>query len=216
MEKEIQLPTYACEYKENLKAIISYDDPVWDQLPVMDLAETTFGTPVEEFATGVKAFWTETALYFRFFGKDSHLVASYTEHDDPIYEEDVVEVFISETGDMVSYKEFEVSPANVKFDAAIINDPSRSLQVDTGWHLEGWETSVDYFPEKSEIYYVWKMPFAGFIGGVPQPGASWRINCYRIDRGAGIDKPDLYMSWSPTGIVDFHTPYRFGHLHFVK
>ena len=45
----------------------------------------------------------------------------------------------------------------------------------------------------------------------PQPGDCWRVNLYRIDRGARGDEDS---AWSPVG-DDFHAPERFGDLVFA-
>ncbi|WP_409346403.1 carbohydrate-binding family 9-like protein [Paenibacillus sp. MBLB4367] len=206
------LPTYSCIQKP-FAGLPSGTDDVWNGIEAMELLETAGGDK-PTLATTVQAFWTEEALYYRFVCEDDRIVATLSGHDAPIYDEDVVEVFLSEACDFGSYKEFEQSPANVLFDATIKNNLDGTIEVNTGWHAAGWETTVERKENGSQMIYVWKLPFANFEGGTPSPGDEWLMNCYRIDRGA-TKKDDQYMAWSTTGIVDFHTPKRFGTIRFV-
>lgn len=178
----------------------------------MRLRETVRGTD-PTLATSVEAFWSDCALYFRFTCVDDYIRATMTGRDDPIYKEDVVEVFLSETGSLSEYKEFELSPTNVQFDARIRNDRG-TLTVKTEWDAQGWKTQVYSVENGGGWTCVWEIPFAVFSGGVPFPGDVWLMNCYRIDRGKnGIDQ---YQAWSPTGAKQFHVPDKFGRLRFVK
>ena len=206
------LPTYAC-VKKQFSGMPKSSDDIWDGIETMELLEAaSCGKP--SLATTVQSFWTEEALYYRFVCEDDRIVATLSGHDAPIYEEDVVEVFLSETRDIQSYKEFEHSPANVQFDATIVNNLDGTIKVNTDWHAAGWETTVEKNADVSVLTYVWKLPFVNFEGSTPSAGDEWLMNCYRIDRGE-TEQDDQYMAWSQTGIVDFHPPKRFGILRFV-
>src|SRR5918912_1166835 len=59
-------------------------------------------------------------LYVRFECEDRDIWGTYTRRDDPIYDEEVVEVFIAPgLEDPIRYCEFEVSPNGVLFDARV-------------------------------------------------------------------------------------------------
>ncbi|MNI13746.1 hypothetical protein D3C73_669800 [compost metagenome] len=203
---------YRCEEK-TLHHFPHAQDEIWLNVPKMHLVDTVTGDHPRLTSTA-QAFWSQSqqCIYFRFICEDDHVVATMTNHDDPIYNEDVVEVFLSETGSLQQYKEFEVSPTNVKLDAFIRNIPSESLQVALEWHAEGWRTEIEQDP--SRYVSTWAIPFSNFEGGCPSRGDQWRMNCYRIDRGANGNE-DQYMAWSPTGAVNFHISSKFGVLEFV-
>ncbi len=209
----MEQPKYLCQKRKHLD-FPTPTDRRWDALPTMYLKETVSGAnPDPSLTTTVKSFWTEHALYFRFTCKDDFINATMTERDDPIYKEDVVEVFLSETGSLSEYKEFELSPTNVQFDAQIHNDQGR-ISVHTEWDAPGWRTEISREEENGDWACVWELPFDTFSVGSPHPGDVWRMNCYRIDRGKEREA-DLYMAWSPTGAKQFHTPHRFGRLRFT-
>ncbi|MFK7693187.1 carbohydrate-binding family 9-like protein [Paenibacillus sp. HJGM_3] len=201
--------TYTC-LRQEIRHFPAHDDPVWSGLPRMELRDTvTGGSP--RLATTVEAFRNEHSLFFRFTCQDDHFVATLAQHDDPIYTEDVVEVFLSETRREQEYKEFENSPANVKFDALIRYDGPEQIHVIREWDAEGWRTEV-YRDSRGGAVYVWAIPFANFTGGVPSSGDRWLMNCFRIDRGR--EGSDEYSAWSPTEELNFHVPGKFGALIF--
>jgi hypothetical protein len=125
--------------------------------------------------------------------------------------EDVVEIFIDEAGNGRHYKEFEVSPHNVLFDALIDNDLVGSIQLNKEWEAEGIKTSVEKVNMNRYVYTI-NIPLTVF-SVIPKSGLEWRVNFYRID-----DDPQgnrHYWAWSPTGKLNFHVPFRFGKLVFA-
>jgi hypothetical protein len=188
---------------------VSYEESVWESLASAELVDVNTGGPVQE-ATRVQACWDDTAFYVRFECKDEYAVSDFVNHDDPIYEQDVVEVFIDEAGDGSHYIELELSPFNVLFDAKIDNDGTQYV-VHTDWHAEGIVTHVELDGEL-RIYEL-RIPLGNFRNK-PDTGTTWRINFYRIDEDRGGVRH--YQAWSPTGNGDYHTPSRFGTLVFDR
>lgn len=205
-----QLPTYLCRFRR-IDRFPTYGHPIWNGLPRMELLEAETGAD-PCLSGSVQAFWNRHSLYFRFICQDEEAAATMIHRDDPIYEEDVVEVFICDTSDLTHYKEFQLSPVNVKFDALITNNLQGDVRVDTDWDASNWKTEVTWEPQESLRIYVWEIPFVNFVGGAPSSGDEWRMNCYRIDRGR--EQPDEYTAWSPTGVINYHTPKRFGRIRF--
>ena len=203
---------YECQHID-IDRFPSISNSVWDEVTAARLVDVVTGSE-PRLSTIFRLFWNRerAALYIRFDGEDDHAVANMTEHDDSIYEEDVVELFVSETGDLQTYKEFEVSPANVMFDAVIHNNPVDSpIRVNREWHAIDWKTET--YSGDGKFISIWEIPFCNFTGGTPSHGAQWRMNGFRIDRGN--NGADEFTAWSPTGEVQFHIPNRFGYLRFV-
>ncbi|WJH34678.1 carbohydrate-binding family 9-like protein [Paenibacillus sp. CC-CFT747] len=180
----------------------------WERLPAVQLVDVVTGGPVIE-ETQVKVCWDAEALYIRFDGRDDYVVSQYTNRDDPLYEQDVVEIFIDVEGTGRHYLEFELSPHNVLFDARIDNEGGK-IAVHTDWDAEGIVTSVRTNGDR--IVYDWKLPFAD-IGQVPEEGTAWRANFYRIDDDR--EGKRHYQAWSPTRVANYHIPSRFGTLLFT-
>lgn len=206
MQVDINVPVCVCEQ-------LVIDQPAsipWDQITPVQLVDTVTGGAVRE-PTEVRTCWTTEAWYIQFRCKDSYAISHYENRDDPLYEQDVVEVFIDVSGEGQRYIEIEVSPLNVIFDAWIERAEDGRIQGDTSWNMERLDTSV--VPEESYgRSYELRLPWGDFAPA-PVAGTEWRVNFYRID-----EQPDgtrEYQAWGPTGEVNFHIPSHFGRLQFV-
>jgi hypothetical protein len=168
-------------------------------------------------ATSVVAWYDEEVLSILFSGADDHVVASYTEHDAPLYEEDVVEVFLAPER-LTEYFELEISPNGTMFDARIESpDGERAtMQVDRAWTCEGLVAAVRRQVESDGAVtfdVLVRLPFAALGRETPKAGEVWRANFFRIDRHPAGDE---YSAWQPTmrTPADFHVPAAFGTLRF--
>lgn len=191
----------------------------WDEIePLPLLVRTEDGTPAEQ-PTVVRVAWDETALHVRFDCADRYVWGTYERRDDPIWEEEAVEVFLAPgTDDPVDYLEFEVSPRGVLFDARIHNPTSlrADLRADVAWDCPGIRWAAGTSPgERQDWWAALSIPWKGILSGLlPDQGAerplSWRANFYRIERPE--DGPAELSAWSPTLVrpADFHKPARFG------
>ncbi|SDN20316.1 Carbohydrate family 9 binding domain-like [Paenibacillus sp. yr247] len=203
---------YVCRY---IDAEDGFFD--WKDFEVNYLRDVVTGEK-PRLKTRFRACWTRDSLHIRFECEDDHVVATMARRDDPIYLEDVVEIFVDTIGSGTVYYEFEVSPRNVVFDALIYNSLDGNKEVDVSWDAKGMYTEVFDEVDGWRIYNL-RIPFADLELEQermlkPHHGVEWRWNLYRID-----DDPEgnrHYWAWSPTGKVDFHMPQRFGTLVFVK
>jgi len=141
----------------------------------------------------------------RFGGRDRGVVATLTGRDDPLWKEDVFEVFLFPETSATLYYEFEVNPLGALFDARIESPEGRreTMKVDVAWNCAGFSARVRCRPDRWSA--LLRIPLAPLSA---TPVALWRSNFYRIDRGP----PEEYSAWSPTGAdpPDFHRPDRFG------
>jgi hypothetical protein len=167
--------------------------------------------------TSFSLFHDSARLYVAFAGADREEVSTHLEHDAPLWQEDVVEIFLApET--LTRYFEIEVSPRGTIFDA-IISSPDldrRTMSVDLSWSPPGlWAaTQRRRCPlEERSWETVLSIPFAALHRQAPQPGERWRANLFRIDRSPSGDE---LLAWRPTGRrpADFHVPDAFGSIVF--
>ncbi|MFN2442979.1 MAG: carbohydrate-binding family 9-like protein [Thermoanaerobaculia bacterium] len=175
------------------------------------------GTP--RLATLLHIYRDAEQLYLLFSGVDSAILATMYEHDEPLWQEDVLEAFLS-PGSPERYYEIEVNPLGTLLDAAIHspNGSRESMSVDLGWGCSGMWTSTRRV--RRDTTGLWRfetllvIPFAGLAVEPPGSGDRWRANFFRIDRDAELG--DEYSSWRPTmkEPADFHVPAAFGLLEF--
>ncbi len=198
------------------------NEPVWSRIEPVGQFRRVLGDGLPALATELKLCWDDRFLYFGWTAIDTNIWGTYRQHDDPVYNEEVVESFICSSGDLTRYFEFNWSPHNVIFDAKIQipeNGDRTYMKADVEWVCEGMQSAVTVFgkiDDPSVVDEKWivesAIPFAqiGRKQRAPVDGEEWRANFYRIDReGEGE-----YSCWSPALCPSFHTPMRFGRLVF--
>jgi hypothetical protein len=176
-------------------------------LPPIRLKDAvTGGQP--RLSTSVRVGLRAGALLVRFDGRDAGVVATYERRDEPLWKEDVFEVFLSPSGGPAVYYEFEVNPKGTLFDARVASPEGRraTMAVEVAWHCPGFGARVRVRPDR--WWAVLTIPLAPM--DPTRAARLWRANFYRIDRGP----PDEYSAWRPTlaDPPDFHVPARFGTL----
>lgn len=188
------------------------NDSVWAFVHSEPLVLAENGLPTKT-NTSFRMCWDEKFLYIAFECQDSDIVATYKEHDSPVFLEDAVEVFLDPDCDLTSYFEIDLSPANVVFDAQV--DPSKGLDISSNlprkWNCEGLHTSVAIID--SGWTAVMAIPFSGLAVEIPHIGSMWRANIFRVDFSHGVTE---YQAWSPTMVTPafFHLPDCFGSILF--
>jgi len=202
------------EIPERLQWTLPYaGGPIrWADIPGRQLVATTDGGPAEQ-GTVVRAVWNEQALSVRFECEDRDAWGTLTRRDDPLYQEEAVEVFLAPgTADPTVYFEFEVSPRGVLWDGRIHNPTSQraDLVSDASWDCPGIRWQAGAGSERQDWWAELAIPWEGITPGVSPLPALWRANFYRIERPAG--SPPEFTAWSPTLVTpaDFHKPARFG------
>jgi hypothetical protein len=226
MQQESQVPVYQCpRISREVRLTGKLDDPLWEKAPVARLTHALTGAE-PRYHTEARLVCSDTTLYIGFHCEDEYVWSTRTERDSDIWKEECVEVFISPAGTLHQYYEINVSPKNVQFDACILNPrvapgvwkPFRGLWEYT---VEGLRTVVHVegdldAPGGAKFWNAeYAIPLDQLIGAPhtpPQPGDEWRLNMYRID-SPEPGKQEFY-AWSSPGVLDFHTPLRFGTLRF--
>ena len=188
----------------------------WESVPALPPFVLADGSGPALQQTTVRACWDAQALYIRFDCQDRDIWGAYTRRDDPIYDEEAVEVFIAPgSAAPVRYYEFEVSPNGVLLDALIDNKTSRraDLRADFTWDCPGLRWWAGRDDPAGRWWAALAIPWAA-IGPPGPPAAIWRANFYRIERPR--DAAPEFSCWSPTytNPPDFHRPGYFGILEF--
>jgi len=202
------------------RAAFSIEDPwaIPDACVPASLKASDSGA-VPRLRTSVAAYHDGRTLYALFSGADDEeVVASMLQRDDPLYEEDVVELFLAPDETDV-YFEIEISPAGTIFDARIVSPAGirAGMRVDVGWTCEGLTSMVRLdrrSGSEATLETLVSIPFESLVSAPPPPRSRWRANFFRIDRSSAHG--DAYLAWQPTGKTpaDFHVTAAFGELEF--
>ncbi|NUP99590.1 MAG: carbohydrate-binding family 9-like protein [Armatimonadetes bacterium] len=172
--------------------------------------------------TAVRLVYDSHHLYVAFRCHDNDIWGTLHERDDPIYDEEVVEVFLDPEGAGRRYFEIEVSPHNVVLDGINTWD-NGELRWDDSWDCAGLRTAVamdgDAGPELTADRW-WSatlaIPFDALGLAAPRAGEAWRANLYRIERSRRTGEE--FQAWRPTQQPGeppmYNVPARFGWLEF--
>lgn len=209
-------PVYRCKYAASAPKIDGrLDDNVWTKAEIMSQFRLSSGKATAQYKTEVRMLYDRDNLYIGFVAFDQDIWSSMREHDEPICEEEVVEVFIDEDSSGSGYIELEINCLNTIFDLYILPEGKATSK----WNIKGLERAmtVDGTVNNSlDVDNSWsgeiRIPFINFVSAPripPQAGESWRINVYRIERNQTGDE---YSAWSPTytPTPNFHKPEWFG------
>lgn len=178
---------------------------VWKEVPSASLVLAD-GSGAPEQATTVQLCWDDEALHVRFDCEDRDAWGTFQKRDDPLWQEEVVEVFLAPgVEDPVRYMEIEVSPLGVLFDAKIHNPTGlrADMTADLSWDCPGIRWLVGHGAEREDWWAELSIPWE-------KPSRIWRANFYRVERPR--DGAPEFTCWSPTlaSPPDFHKPARFG------
>jgi hypothetical protein len=230
---EAALPQYECvRIDSEIQLDGSLTDEAWKRAHVVKLLTTDTGQQPKQ-PTEVRLLWNPQYLYVGFLCHDTDIWGTIREHDGPLYNEEVVEVFIDPDGDLRTYIELEVNPLNALFDAFVLNgkDRRQGIRVLRDWDSERLQHAVSidgnlkFSPpadrKAAAKDRAWSceiaIPFKDLLTAPnipPKVGDVWRMNLYRIDRGK-TKREDEYSAWSPTWKIDYHRPQYFGFLRFA-
>jgi hypothetical protein len=193
-----------------------------------DTAERiTWGPPSAK--TTFAALWNEQGMAMRFDVCDERPWHTMTRRDQPIWEEEVVEIFLDPTRTGRDYLEVEISPINVVTDLRI-RHPWPALDNDITWDWAGLESTVipgscEGMQPGSWVALAW-LPWAG-LGNVtpavaatapPKVGDTWKFNVFRIKRPNGPAEPKrdaVFAAWSAPDGPSFHQPAFFRNFVFA-
>jgi len=198
------------------------DEKEWkDAASTGDFVRTMDGVSVADQKTQAKVLWDDKNLYVAFNCEDKDVWATMDKHDDKLWTQEAVELFIDADGDGKTYVELQVNPKNATFDSYLPeyrkgqNDWNSKMKtavkvdgtldkrddVDKGWTVEMAIPLEDAMGKEKTMKNV-----------PPKVGTEWRVNFFRLDMPAG--HPQVGTGWSAPMVGDFHALDRFGSLIF--
>lgn len=193
------------------------DDAAWKDATPAVLVGSFDGRPAS-LRTVARLTYDDRHLYVAFEAEDPDAWGSLFQRDEPIYTQEVVEVFLDANADGRTYNELQVSPNNVLFDAYF---PARRQGMDLAWDSK-MKTAVRVdgkVNDDGDRDRGWsaemQIPFATLAqvpNTPPKRGDRWRFNLYRLEMH---DRKNVEgMAFSPLFVGDFHALPRFGWLVF--
>ncbi|MDH3650889.1 MAG: carbohydrate-binding family 9-like protein, partial [Saprospiraceae bacterium] len=164
-----------------------------------------------QYTTYAQIGYDHENLYIAFSCDDRDIWCTFSERDQRLWEQEVVEVFIDTDENPLDYVEIEVSPTNILYDSWI-TDPKNITRETADYNIKGIETAVHVegtTDDRSDQDTRWtvemSIPLNELTQASARTGQEWKINFYRINHDA--HGPRL-LAYSPTE-GSFHTPERF-------
>ncbi len=113
---------------------------------------------VENYLTTVRLLWDRKYFYILFICDDTDAVSTFTLKDQPLYEEEICEVFmrIPDSGNMF---ELSASPSGVSYDAKSYRDALNKMNFDIGWNIKDLNIAAKIVPLE-EGRCVWRVEMA--------------------------------------------------------
>ena len=191
------------------------DEAAWQSVPASPAFTAAEGSPAMKGETRARLLWDDDNLYAFVSAKDTDVFNQYAKQDEPMWREDVIELFIDADRNRRGYVELQVNPNNAHFDAWFRTD--RSGGTDTAWNA-GMTSAVVVHgtrDERGDTDQGWEVEIAIPLAAVkgrdaamkvavpPTPGDSWRLNLVRIDTNQGT-KGLAAASWNQITYRDFH------------
>ena len=190
-------------------------EPDWKLAQVSPTFEVADGGPKIEGSARARLLWDDQHLYALVDVEDPDVHSQYQKQDDPLWKEDVVELFIDADRNRHGYVELQVNPRNAHFDAWFPVNRSKDSHFEwqsgmksavqvrgnlekRGDHDQGWTAEIAI-----PLADVKGMDAAMKVAIPPLPGDRWRLNVIRVDLPRGA-KGVAAASWSPITIRDFH------------
>jgi hypothetical protein len=176
---------------------------------------TADGSPEPNGKAFARMTWDDQHLYLFVQITDSDIYSQYKQHDDPIWKQDCVEIFIDADGNRRGYVELQVNPNNTQFDSFFAG--TRAQPGDESWNAnmvsavkvrgtadkagdadQGWDVEIAI-----PLAAVKGRDEAMAVRLPPQVGDTWRLNVVRVDYRSSGGNPAV-ASWNRIGYGDFH------------
>ncbi len=92
--------------------------------------------------TKAQVLWDDNCLYIAFTVTDTDIWATLKNHDEHLWKEEAVEVFIDPDGDRDNYLEIQVNPLGTTLDIFMNKEYTRSGKADFSWTPESLDAGV--------------------------------------------------------------------------
>jgi hypothetical protein len=190
------------------------DETSWSEAPATPPFGTAEGGPTVEGQATAKLLWDDQHLYAFIDVKDKDIYSSYKKADDPLWKEDVVELFIDANRDRRGYVELQVNPNNAQFDSFFSGGNRQGADPSFSAHMKSAVVVSGTLDKRDDQDAGWSAEIAIPLEAVkgkdaamavtlpPKPGDKWRLNVVRVDKPK--DKGISASSWAAITIGDFH------------
>jgi hypothetical protein len=193
------------------------DDPSWQAVSAVGSFVNSHDGSPSSLQTEARVLYDDSYIYFAFECEDDNLWATYTQRDEHLWLEEVVEVFVHADPTRPSYIELEVNPLGTMLDIYLLDIRKPLLYESWNSARLKWAVQTRGTVDGEAGDSGWSCEIALPLEDVvtapsipPKQGERWRLNLYRVEK-----KPARAgLAWAPTYLRDFHLPNMFGEIVF--
>ncbi|HUH03208.1 MAG TPA: carbohydrate-binding family 9-like protein [Kofleriaceae bacterium] len=190
------------------------DEAAWKRAP--ESPDFTFaeGGPTDGQKTSAKLLYDDEHLYVFVQVQDKDVASQYTKNDDPMWKEDVVEIFIDADKSGQGYVELQVNPNNAQFDSWFPQTRAQKFHLEWSAGMKSAVVVHGTLNQRDDEDRGWDVELAIPLAAVkgldpamkvtlpPAVGDTWKLNIVRGEKPA---KGNLVASsWNPITYKDFH------------
>lgn len=217
------------------------DEAAWSKAAWSEPFEDIEGKPEKKPATSTrfKLLWDNENLYVYCRFDEEHIWATLKEHDQSIFQDNALEMFIDPDGDTHNYMEFQINAFSAVWDLLLNKPPRNGGPSITDWDVKGLKKAVfieGTLNDPSDKDKFWGIELAvplrtfrfGGNNSMPKVGSTWKMNVTRVQREVDIKDGSYvkrlgangrpvqpgYSCWSVPGLINFHYPERWGVVRF--
>jgi hypothetical protein len=191
------------------------NEPAWTSAATSTEFATADGSPEPVGKAIARMTWDEQSLYLFVSVTDTDIFSGFKNHDDPLWKQDCVEMFVDADGNRSGYVELQVNPNNATFDSYFAT--TRAQPGDEKWD-SNMVTAVKVrgtADKEGDTDQGWDVEIAIPLAAVkgrseqmqvtlpPQVGNRWKLNVVRVDSRSGGGGPSA-SSWNRISYSDFH------------
>ncbi len=218
------------------------DESAWSKAAWSEPFEDIEGKPEKQPATSTrfKLLWDNENLYVYCRFDEEHIWATLKEHDQSIFQDNALEMFIDPDGDTHNYMEFQINAFSAVWDLLLNKPPRNGGPSITDWDIKGLKKAVfidGTLNNPADKDKFWGIELAvplrtfRFAGNnsIPKIGSTWKMNVTRVQREVDIKDGTYvkrlgtngrpvqpgYSCWSVPGLINFHYPERWGVVRFA-
>ncbi|HXI00381.1 MAG TPA: carbohydrate-binding family 9-like protein [Sphingobacteriaceae bacterium] len=192
---------------------------------------------IDPYSTRYKMLWDKDFLYVYTEFREEHIWAKLKDHDQSIFHNNCLEIFIDPDGDSHNYIEFQINAFEAVWDLFMTKPYRNGGMPLSAWDIKGLKKAVNIngtLNDPSDKDKSWGIelafPLNSLVGrNLPLVGSVWRMNFsrvqYQMDIKDGVYErkqdakgrllPSAYYVWSPQGLVNLHYPERYGFVKFA-